>query len=582
VRVGRIAEKLYDGQGAKGAVRKAGAHLMVKGSGRVALALLLATLSTQGVAQQGRSSPPGREAAIFEFLMAEVAAQRGETAPAIASLVRLARELRDPQVARRAVELAIRARNIEAALDAGALLVELEPESNLGRDLIASLVTKLGGVDKAREAVAGLVEASTDKALLLTQLAYFFGKYPDKEPVLEATRVIVSRYPALPESRYAVGVAALVAGRLDLARTESLAALAMRPDWPQAAILHAQVLRKESPDQVIPYYRAFVERNPAAKDVRLQLAREYAAGRRNADAREEFRAVEMLAPTDAQAPYAIGLLDLQMEDAADADAAFRRALAKDYPETAAVHLGLGQAAEMAKRYDEAIEWYGKVDSSDRMRAQTRIAALIAKRDGLAKGRDYLKTIESDSPDDRIQVFQIEAQLLRDAKAWNETFDLLTKAVAQFPDSVELLYDQAMAAERVDRLDILESNLRRVIELKPDYAHAYNALGYTLADRTDRLEEAFTLIGKALVLSPEDPFILDSLGWVQYRRGNFEEALKHLKSAYTVRRDPEIAAHLGEVLWKLDQRDEARKIWQAALTDNPGHESLISVIQKFKP
>ncbi len=180
------------------------------------------------------------------------------------------------------------------------------------------------------------------------------------------------------------------------------------------------------------------------------------------------------------------------------------------------------------------------------------------------------------------MIQIEAQLLRDAKAWRDTYEMLSKAVAEFPDSFELLYDRAMAAERVDRIDVLEKDLRRVIQLKPDYAHAYNALGYTLADRTDRLEEAQALIEKAVKLSPEDPFILDSLGWVQYRRGNLDDALRSLKAAYGSRPDPEIAAHLGEVLWTLGRRDEASKLWKAALTQNPDHETLLAVIQKFKP
>jgi Flp pilus assembly protein TadD len=172
--------------------------------------------------------------------------------------------------------------------------------------------------------------------------------------------------------------------------------------------------------------------------------------------------------------------------------------------------------------------------------------------------------------------------LRDAKQWKETFDMLSAAVKEYPDSYEILYDRAMAAERLDRLDVAEADLRRVIKMKPDYAHAYNALGYTLAEKTNRLAEAKTLIEQAVKLSPEDPFILDSLGWVNYRQGNLEVALKILQNAYGQRADPEIAAHLGEVLWKVGQRDEARKVWRTALAENPEHETLLAVIQKFKP
>jgi tetratricopeptide (TPR) repeat protein len=253
-----------------------------------------------------------------------------------------------------------------------------------------------------------------------------------------------------------------------------------------------------------------------------------------------------------------------------------------YREPTAIYLGMGQAAEGLKRYEEAIGWYQKVDSGDWVRAQLKIATLMARQQGLAAGRAYLQRIEPRTTDDSIQVIQVEAQLLRDAKEWNETYEMLTKAVARYPDSFELLYDRAMSAERVDKLDVLEADLRRVIKMKPDYAHAYNALGYTLAEKTDRLTEAKDLIEKAYKLSPDDPFIMDSLGWVHYRLGQVQEALKHLHTAYTARPDPEIAAHLGEVLWRSGQRDEAQKIWRAALTENPNHETLLAVMQKYRP
>ena len=278
----------------------------------------------------------------------------------------------------------------------------------------------------------------------------------------------------------------------------------------------------------------------------------------------------------------MGLLSLQLEDYESAQAAFDRALKENYREPTALYLGLGQAAEGLKQYDEAIRWYQKVEAGDWVRAQLKIATLIARQQGLAAGRDYLQKIDVNNTDDRIQIIQVEAQLLRDAKEWKTTYDMLSKAVEEFPDSYELLYDRAMAAERVDKLDVLESDLRKVIKMKPDYAHAYNALGYTLADRTGRLAEAKDLIEKAYKLAPDDPFILDSLGWVYFRLGNNPEALKYLQNAYSSRADPEIAAHLGEVLWTTGKHDEAQKVWREALTENPSHEALLAVMQKHHP
>ena len=520
--------------------------------------------------------------AVFEFLIAEVAAQRGDVEAALAIYHRMAKELRDPQLARRAIEMAVRARAFGAAIDSAALLLEIDPSSSLAREIMAALLANESNLDKARGTVTRLLEKNPNRAALLMQLQHLFGKFPDKAAVLQATRELTEPYSELAEAHYAVGVAALLADRLALAGSEADAALERRPGWEQGAILKAQVLRKVAPAKVVGFYQEFAAAHPQSTDVRMQLGRELAAERKLAEARQVFREVERIDPRDAQAPYAVGLLSLQMEEFDDAQSAFTRALRLGYRDAAGVYLGLGQAAEGQKRYDEAIGWYQKVESGDRLRAQLKIATLISRQQGLAAGREYLHRIEPGSGEDHIQVLQVEAQLLRDAKAWRETYDMLTKAVLEYPESFELLYDRAMAAERVDRLDVLEDDLRRVIRMKPDYAHAYNALGYTLAEKTDRLVEAKDLIEKAHKLMPDDPFILDSLGWVHYRLGNVDEALKHLQNAYAARSDPEIAAHLGEVLWKVGQRDEAQKIWRTALAANPDHETLITVMQKFRP
>jgi tetratricopeptide (TPR) repeat protein len=520
--------------------------------------------------------------AMFEFLVAEFAAQRGDTDGALSVYHRLARELKDPQIARRAVEAAIRARAFGPALESATLLLELDPESTLAREIMAALLANEGDLAKARETLGRMLEKNANRGPVIMQLSHVLSKFPDKAAVLEATREITSPYLAIPESHYAVGVAGLIAGKLDTAMREADAALALRPSWEQGAILKAQVLRKSAPADVIAFYQSFVTRHPASQEVRMQLGRELAAERKLAEARDQFREVEKLARNDSQAAYATGLLSLQLEDYADAQLAFTRALKQGYREPTAIYLGMGQAAEGLKRYEEAIGWYQKVEAGDWVRAQLKIATLVARQQGLAAGREYLQRIEPRSTEDNIQMIQVEAQLLREAKAWSETYTMLTKAVAKYPDSFELLYDRAMAAERIDKLDVLESDLRRVIKMKPDYAHAYNALGYTLADKTDRLAEAKDLIEKAYKLSPDDPFILDSLGWVYYRMGQMQMALTHLQNAYGARPDPEIAAHLGEVLWSAGKHDEAQKIWRAALSENPNHETLLAVMQKHRP
>ena len=206
--------------------------------------------------------------------------------------------------------------------------------------------------------------------------------------------------------------------------------------------------------------------------------------------------------------------------------------------------------------------------------------MLSKQGRLADARKHLHQVTPRSNQQRIQLTQAEAQILREASAYQEAFDVLSRALEKMPDYPDLLYDHAMAAEKVNRLDVLEQNLRKLITMRPDHAHAHNALGYTFADRNERLDEARQLIETALRLAPEDPFIMDSMGWVLYRQGHIPEALGYLKRAHALRPDPEIAAHLGEVLWMSGQRDEARALLSEVLKTHPKNEVLQNTINRF--
>jgi tetratricopeptide (TPR) repeat protein len=246
-----------------------------------------------------------------------------------------------------------------------------------------------------------------------------------------------------------------------------------------------------------------------------------------------------------------------------------------------VRFHLGQVNEERKRYDEAAKWYLSVEEGEQyVLAHARYAFMLAKQDKLAEARAHLQNLVPQNDAQRVQIMQSEAQMMREAKDYKESFEILRKALEVQPDQPELLYDVALAAEKIDRIDIVETNLRRLIVLKPDHAQAYNALGYTLADRTDRLTEARDYIDKALKLSPEDPFILDSMGWVEYRLGHVAQGLQYLERAFQQRPDPEIAAHLGEVMWAKGDKPGAEKVWRDALRDNPENDELQKVIKKY--
>jgi tetratricopeptide (TPR) repeat protein len=243
---------------------------------------------------------------------------------------------------------------------------------------------------------------------------------------------------------------------------------------------------------------------------------------------------------------------------------------------------LGQVAEEQKLWPRAVEWYEQIKTGEHaLPARMRTANAIAKQGRLDEARDFLKRVGADNPDEQVQLVVAEAQLLRDVNRHGDAFEVLEQALTADPEQPELLYDFALTAEKLERFDLLESKLRRLIEVRPDHAHAYNALGYSLAERNLRLPEARKLIERALELAPEDYFIIDSLGWVQYREGDLEGAAETLRRAYNGRPDAEIGAHLGEVLWVLGERDEADRVWQESLKSSPGNETLIKTIKRLR-
>jgi tetratricopeptide (TPR) repeat protein len=527
--------------------------------------------------------PP--EQVLYQYLLSEIAGQRGVAGLAWQGMIDLARKTHDARIARRAVELAFQARQFDGALDATLLWAELEPSSPGPRQALGVLAGSQGGMETVSQNVAKWIADGDKRATVFLQLPGILARYPEKDKAAALVRELAKTYTKLPEANWAIAQSALIAGELDTAIGAADAALAARPGWGHAALTKAQALREKSESAAIEYLQKFVEQFPADSEARLGYARMLASQKSLLMAREQFRRLASDLPDDIEMRYAVALISQQIEDYADAEAQYRKVLTMSPRDTNPVYFNLGLVGEGRKDVEVALSWYRQVGEGEYfVPAQLKIATLIAKRDGLAEGRKFLseaRAVEIDSPDVRNQLILAEVQLLRDAKDFAGAFTLLNDSIAKSPDAADLLYDRAMIAEKLDKLDVLEADLKRVIELQPDRSHAYNALGYTLAERNIRLEEARTLIEKAVKLSPEDAFIQDSLGWLQFRQGQIGEALNTLQRAYQTRRDAEIAAHLGEVLWASGKREEARTLWQKALAENPGSEALIAVMEKFK-
>ncbi|MDW8469479.1 MAG: tetratricopeptide repeat protein [Burkholderiales bacterium] len=552
------------------------------------LAALAATLVGAVVAQArpGGAGAPAQELTpqmLYEFLLGEIAAQRGEPQLAAQTYVALARRTRDARIARRALELASAARMPALALEAARLWHEADPDSPQAMQSLAQLLVQQKRVAEAEPVLAKLLAAQPAAAAnVFMQLPRVLAASHDPAANLRLVERLAARYPTLAQAQFAVAQIAAAAGEEQRALEALRAAQALRPDWELAALAEAQLLERRSAAAAAARLEEFLARNPGSREVRLQYARLLAADKRVAQARAEFERILAAQPQDADAIYAVGVLAMQAKDYETAEAKLTRLLELGARDADRVHYTLGQIAEERKDWERAVQWYDKIERGElALAARMRTAQAIARQGRLEAARAYLRNVAA-SGEQRVQLLLAESQLLREARRHQEAFDLLAEALAREPDQPDLLYDQALTAEKLDRLDVLESNLKRLIQLRPDHAHAYNALGYTLADRNLRLAEAKKLIEKALELAPEDAYILDSMGWVLYRLGDLKGAVRYLRQAWEGRPDGEIGAHLGEVLWVLGEREEARRIWREAEKLGPDNETLQKTLKRFNP
>lgn len=538
------------------------------------------------VAKSGTATAPHdalTERVLYEFLVAEIALQRGHTALAARTYLDLARRTRDPRVAKRAVEIASYARMPQVALEAAKIWHQTEPGSPVALQMVTALLVSLHQVDQAEPYLAELLALHPDEAgHAFMQLERLLAGNPDKRANLAVVQRLAKRYPKLPQAHFALGRAALAAGDESLALGEAQRASALRPDWALAAIFEADVLERTSRSAAEARLADFLGKHPDSREARLAYARVLVSERQYAEARTQFEQLLAAYPNDKNVIFAVGLLAAQLKDYATAEANLEKLIALGYHDIDGVRYALGRVAEGRKDWSQAIKWYQQIGpGAHYLAARIRVAQVYAQEGELARARQYLHGVKVTNDEQRIQLVITEAQLLRNAERYRAAFTVLGQALDAHPDDPDLLYDYALAALKVDRFDLTESTLRKLIKLRPSSAQAYNALGYSLADRNERLPEARKLIEKALKLDPGDSYIVDSMGWVLYRMGDLKAAAAQLRRAWRGRQDPEIGAHLGEVLWMMGQHAQARSVWKQALKNGPHNETLQRTMRRFE-
>jgi len=546
-----------------------------------------------------RAEVEGLSADVFyRLILGDVALQRGETSLAARAYFEAARETRDARLAKRATEVALAARMRGLAQESAKLWSVLDPAAERPKQVLTALAA--GGTSKGTQdfgtdndlklrlekliADAALTERGAGEIFL--QLNRFFGEQLDKRQTFELVRELAKPYPKNAEARFAVALAAFSGGVTEgspdnTAMEEIDRALTLKPDWERAALLKTELLARRKGDDAMEYLQKFVAANPEARNAAGALAQLYVEQKRYAEARAIYQKLWDNDRTAREFEFGVAVISMQMKDWETAEALLADLKRSNYGENGVVELFYAQVADESGRYQDAIDRYKAVPEGEKSwLAKLRIAAMLAKLGKVVEARKFLADLPAVSIEQRVQVRQAESQLLRDANDNAAAYEVLLQAIKEHPESTDLLYDAAMVAEKLNRIDEAEARLRRLVELRPEDPQALNALGYTLVDRTPRAAEGFLLIEKANKLAPNDSFILDSMGWALFRLGRHAEAETYLRRAMKERPDPEIAAHLGEVLWAMGQYAEAKDLWQMQLKTNPDHPVLLETMRRL--
>ena len=527
---------------------------------------------------------------LYQLMKAEFEFRTGEWQGPYLTMLSLAQQTRDPRLARRAAEMAVAAKQADDTLAAVRLWYELDPESEEATQYFVGMVVGSESIaplepifeKRLREATPGR------RGLLMFQMQQLLTRAKDKDAAGAMLERLIAPYGETMEARIVRAQAAMARGDKATAQQEAHAALVAKPDSEIAALMLAQSIEDEG--QVMALFDQFLKNNPKAREVRAARARILVNRKEYPAARQEFEVLLQEQPDNVAHLYALGILATQMNDAAGAEGYFTRFVdvlgrnPDDERDPSRALLILSQLAEERGDLAGALQWLDKVpegtDPQTQFSSQLRRAHLVGKQGDLSSARRMLSSLKTADAAQAAQVAVAESQLLRDAGRAQEAYGLMEAAAKRYPKNPDLLYDFALLAEKMGRVDVMEKQLREVMAQAPDNHHAYNALGYSLAERNVRLQEAYGLIAKAMEMAPGDPFIMDSMGWVHYRLGNLAEAEKHLRQAYGLRRDPEIAVHLGEVLWQKGDKLAAQQLWREARAKDPHNDTLRTTLARL--
>jgi len=573
----------------------------------LACCVVLASWGQSHAAEPESSSPPQNSKLtaelFYQLLVGELSLQNDDIASAYGLTLDAARRAQDAVLFQRAVEIALRGRDGTAALQASKAWQQAFPDSLEADRYVLQLLIGLNKIGETLAPAQRLLARpeNADRGANIVFVSRFFTRASDKVAAADVLEKALAPDLGRPDTG---PVAWAMVGNLRLLAKDSAGALlaarkgaALNPLSEDIAVLSVNLLDADferAQGLLMPFLAA-----KTSPDVHMGYVRKLLDLQRYSDALSRVEALNQAHPEYAQAWLVRGSIELQNQAPANAQRSLKRYLAllstqesgdaqagADAPVTSPgavqAYLLLSQIAQKNKDPLQALAYLGQINSpQDTAKIQLRRAMVLAQQGKMEEARGLIRQLPEKDSDDARSKINLELQLLRDNRQEQAAYALLVQALKTFTDDAELRYELAISAEKLGRPDEMEQILRAVIASKPDYHAAYNALGYSLAERNLRLNEARALILKALEFAPQDPFIIDSLAWVEFRSGNLAEALSLLQKAFKSRPDPEIAAHLGEVLWALQRPEQAKAAWKEGLELNKENETLNSTIVRLR-
>ena len=515
---------------------------------------------------------------VYKFLLAEIALQRNDPNAAGHLYLDLAKLTKNSFLAQNAAQLGSMVRNGRLALDAADVWSKLDPTSADAQKVLAEMYIASGNLAKARPIVKKILESEESKGDGFLYLNDILSRVENKTNALRFIIDIAKPYPNMVEAHFAVAHTAHMAGNDTIRDRELKIVDALDPKWETSILFKGAILFQQDPNQAIDEYKKFIKTNPKSNAVRLELAKALVQTEKYTEAKQHFEKLVNSPLASSDLSLTVALLALESGDDLVAEKYLNQALERKYPNPDQIYMYLARIYAQREDLANVLNWVEKI-SAGPMFVDSRIFAAqsIRAKNGVSDAIKYLEQFKSLDRQEKLKFLQLKTSFLYNDNQYQQAINLMLSEEEKYNDSAEFYFDFGLLYEKNKDFESMEKHLKKAISLKPDYAIAYNALGYSYADRNIKLDDAKKYIEIALSIDSQNHYILDSMGWVHFRLGNYDIAYEFITKAYTIQEDPEIAAHLGEVLWKQGKQNEAISIWQSSLEKFP--ENLILIETK---